>query len=936
MNTTALNSTAPNTTVGRSAELAVLGRFIDSLDSGPAVLVLEGEPGIGKTTLWHAGVELAHQRGFRVLSGHPSAAEATLSFASLADLVADVAPDVLASLPEPQRRAIDVVLLRATAGSSVIDHRVVGAALLSVLERLAEQAPVLLAIDDLQWLDQSSAAVIVFATRRLSSRVAVLATVRGEESGLATPMFRLPEPARHQRLLVGPLSLGALHELLRERLGRSFPRPAIARIQQVSGGNPFYALELARHADPAGNLPTALPGTLAQLVRARLDGCTTDARQALLAAAALADPTVELVQATLEVDARQIERLLTEAEAAELIRITGHRIAFSHPLLATGFYTDAAPADRRAMHRRLAAVLTEPEVRARHLALAAIRGDDETVAALDDAARRARARGGTASAAELLELAIGLGADTPERRNALAQQYFDVADPARARRILEENAARQVPGPVRAESHLLLATVRLHDDDYLQAADYLHNALAEAGDDLRLRVRILVTLGFVLVNLGRIADAVKLAERTIADSERLDDAELLALAQANVAIVRFLGGAGVERDTLDRILRLPDPAIPTPVMLRPSLIGAMLLAWTGRLDEALDRMLAIRRRCIEWGEESDLMFSAFQTVIFLCWRGNLADARLLAQDAAERADQLGTDIPRATALAAQAHVAAYTGQPDQAREASRAALEIFQRGSCLAVTVWPLITIGFLEISLADYPAAIAAIGPLADAASAMGYQEPMAAPFAADAAEALIGTGRLAEAAVLVDQLEDNGRRLDRAWALAVGARCRGLLLAAQGDLDGAARALERALEQHRRLSMPVELARTQLAFGRLQRRRRQKRASADTLAEAARIFADVGATQWAALATLELDRAIASPRERTALTPSEQRVAELAAAGRTNREVAAALFISPKTVEANLARIYHKLGVHSRAELGRRFVPITPAAVDRETPDS
>ena len=925
-----------NATVGRSSELAVLGRFLDSLDSGPAVLVLEGEPGIGKTTLWHAGVELARQRGFRVLTGHPSAAEATLSFASLADLVADVASDVLASLPEPQRQAIDVVLLRAAAGSTATDHRVVGAALLSVLERLAEQSPVLLAIDDLQWLDQSSAAVIEFATRRLSSRIAVLATVRAEETGLATPMFRLPEPSRHERLQVGPLSLSALHELLRERLGRSFPRPAIARIQQVSGGNPFYALELARHTDSTGNLPTALPDTLAQLVRARIKGCTAEVRRVLLTIAALADPTVELVQATLQVDAAQVERLLTEAEAAELIRITGHRIAFTHPLLATGVYTDAAPADRRAMHRRLATVLTEPELRARPLALAAIRGDDATVAALDDAARRARARGGTASAAELLELAIGLGADTPERRNALAQQYFDVGDPARARRILEDNVAGQAAGPVRAESQLLLATVRLHDDDYLQAADYLHNALAEAADDPHLQLRILVTLGFVLVNLGRIPDAVKLTELTVSTSERLDDLDLPAMAQANVAMVRFLGGAGVEQAALDRILRLPDPAIPTPVMLRPSLIGGMLLAWTGRLDDALDRMLAIRQRCIEWGEESDLMFSAFQTVIFQCWRGDLADARLLAEDTTERAGQLGTDIPRAIALAAQAHVAAYTGQPGPAREAAREALEIFQRGSCLAVTVWPLITIGFLELSLADHPAAVAAIGPLAQAVSAMGYQEPMAAPFAADAAEALIGIGRLAEAAVLVDRLEENGRRLDRAWALAVGARCRGLLLAAQGDLDGAAQALEQALEQHRRLSMPVELARTWLVFGRLQRRRRQKRASADALAEAARIFTEVGATQWAALAASELDRAMASPKERTALTASEERVAELAAAGRTNREVAAALFISPKTVEANLARIYHKLGVRSRAELGRRFVPTASSAAHRETPDS
>jgi hypothetical protein len=184
------------------------------------------------------------------------------------------------------------------------------------------------------------------------------------------------------------------------------------------------------------------------------------------------------------------------------------------------------------------------------------------------------------------------------------------------------------------------------------------------------------------------------------------------------------------------------------------------------------------------------------------------------------------------------------------------------------------VTLGFLEVSLADYPAAAATLGPLASAAAAMGYGEPTAAPFAPDAVEALIGVGRLDEAATLLDQLESNGRRLDRAWALALGARCRSLLLAAAGDLDAAAQMAEHALDEHRRLPMPFERARTQLVLGQIQRRRRQ-RAAAVALREAARVFGELGTPLWADRARAELEQVSGTSPAGSATTPSEQRVA-------------------------------------------------------------
>jgi ATP/maltotriose-dependent transcriptional regulator MalT len=727
-------------------------------------------------------------------------------------------------------------------------------------------------------------------------------------------------------LPVGPLSLGALHGVLRERTGKSFTRRVRVHIEEISAGNTFYALELAR-SDALGDLrtPTSrLPDTLTSLVAARIGAIPVDVRRLLLAVAALAAPTVELACLAVGADSMEGERLLGEAERAGLIRLDGQHVRFLHPLLAAGVQTAVPARDQRDMHRRLADIVADPEQRARHLALGATGDDPETVSALDQAATLARARGAPAAAAELLDMAIRLGADTPERRIASAQHHFAAGDPGRARELAEQVVAALDVGPRRAEALLLLATLRLHDDDYQEAASYLERALDEVGADLRLRVRVAIELLFVLVNLGRIPEAWARTHATLADAELLAEPDLLAKALATTTMIGFLNGHGLDDAALERALALEDTDAPTPVMLRPTLISALLLAWTGRLEEARDRLFVLRRHCLERGEESDLMFAAFHTVVVECWRGDLASARLLAEDTMERALQLGTDIPLAIALSTEANVAAYAGQPEQARQSALRALEIFHKGSCLAATVWPMVTLGFLEVSLGDHEAAIATLGPLAQATVAMGYGEPTAAPFAPDAIEAFIGVGRLDEARVLLDQLESNAHRLDRAWALALGARCRALLLAAQSDLDGALESAERALVEHDRLPMPFERARTLMVLGQIQRRRRQKRAAAAALKDAVGVFDELGTPLWAAHARAELDRVISTPGAGQELTASERRVADLAATGMTNREVATALFISPTTVEANLARIYQKLGIRSRAELGRRMAEL------------
>jgi len=264
-------------------------------------------------------------------------------------------------------------------------------------------------------------------------------------------------------------------------------------------------------------------------------------------------------------------------------------------------------------------------------------------------------------------------------------------------------------------------------------------------------------------------------------------------------------------------------------------------------------------------------------------------------------------------------VMAYAGRVQVSRDAARHALDIAKRGNTPRLAEWPVMTLGFLEVSLGHYAEALEVLEPMQRTFEAIAGTEIMTASFIPDAVEAMISLGRSGEAEPLIEALEANGRRLDRSWMLAVGARCRSMWLASRGDVEAAAAKAQEAMAEHDRLPMPFERARTQLLLGQLQRRQRQKERARATLREALQSFEAIGAPLWAGRVQAELARAEVVPTHDLSLTPSERRVAELAASGMTNRDVATALFISPKTVEANLVRIYRKLGIKTRAELGR-----------------
>ncbi len=341
-----------------------------------------------------------------------AAAERELSFAALGDLLAGT-QDEIGRLPAPQRRALRIALVLEEPQGEPPDERAIAVATLALLRRLAADAPLLVALDDLQWLDRASAGVLGFAFRRLDAEpVGVLATAR---TGSAEPLVDLET---EERLLVGPLSLQALDQLVRARLGARLLRPTLRQLEQASGGNPFYALELAASLLRSGHRlepgePLPIRGRLRELVGERLATLTPGGRRAALAAAALAQPTETALRRAARGDADAVD----DAVSASVLVRDGETVRFAHPLLASTLYDDASPAERRNLHLRLARLVRDPEERARHLAEAA-EGPDETVAeALEVAAANVAARGAPDTGAQLAKRAVEL---TPPERSAEA------------------------------------------------------------------------------------------------------------------------------------------------------------------------------------------------------------------------------------------------------------------------------------------------------------------------------------------------------------------------------------------------------------------------------------------------------------------------------------------------------------------------------------
>jgi DNA-binding NarL/FixJ family response regulator len=895
--------------VGRESEIAVVEAFLGDGDRGARMLAIVGEAGIGKTTVWAEVVRRARERGAVVLVARPAESEARLSFAGLSDLLSSVAPEVVATLPVPQRHALEVALLKAEADRPP-ERRLVGTALLSVLRELGKAAEVFVAIDDIHWLDPPSGGAIAFALRRLADEpVRAILSVRSEQVERSALADVVREDGL-ERLELGPLSVAALHRIVAEALGRTFPRPTLVRIAQASAGNPLYASEIARLIDREEGRPGAVglpvPEGLQALVAERVRALPARTRTALLRAASLARPELRLVDA----------RALAPAEEAGLVRIgVGERIEFVHPLFASAVYSSEPLSRRRETHLALAGAVGDPEERARHLALSSEGRDEEVARVVVDAAHRARSRGAPDTAAELMELALQLVPDgspnVDELRFELAQHLYHAGDFQRASEALEQLRRELESGNLLARALLTLAEIEYWQRGESVAMLLAEEALRAAHDPLiQARCRVSIAMDAGTVDLQKAAAVSRAALAQLATLPDADPGLVAAALGARIRADLFLG-EGFDAEAAARALALEAGSPPATVDTRVVFKLGQWLRYVDDLNGARRQLEQAEQAAREEGDESSLANILLNRVVVECWAGDWVEAAELAERMNETFQQQGVESTGVHPW--RAYVDAHVGRLDVVR----AAAERARPTEPIVQMIWNR-CLGLAELAVGEYADADRHLAEALAELDRVDFREPAIWRVDGDAIEAAVAVDDLGRAETILGRFEERAARSSIPWSLAVSARCRGVVLAARGELEAAAEALDRARTEHERCPVPFERARTLLVQGQIFRRLKQKRQARAAIEEALALFRRLGAEPWAARAEAELGR-VAVRRAPADLSATELRIATLAAGGLTNREIAAEVFVASKTVEANLRRTYRKLGIRSRAQLSR-----------------
>jgi DNA-binding NarL/FixJ family response regulator len=915
--------------IGRRKELLTLAAFLTDAPEGGQVLLLEGDAGIGKTALWQEGVRAARKRGIQVLQARPSGSEAQMSFAALGDLVGPVLEPGLSQLVPVQRGAFETALLLRESDGAPPDVRLLGLALLSIMRSLAREHPVLVAIDDAQWLDPSSADVLTFALRRLDTEpIAVLATVRGRP--VEAPLELDRSFSDFRRLSVEPLSVGAVHRLLWARLGLALPRPVLLRVHRATGGNAFYALELGRAIAEgtigAESVDEALPESLRAIVAQRLSALPDHVRETLVAVAALGAPSLSALKPLGGSVVEDIEH----AERRRVLELDGDRIRFAHPLLAPACYEALPLHRRRLVHERLAELDVNPEERARHLAIAAEGPNEDVAASLEAGAEHAAARGAAIVAAELAERAVALTppaevAALNRRRITAATRCVRAGDVKKAEILLQEAVDSTESGPLRAQALLQLAGVKGQEEGHRSSIDLLERALAEPGVEAPQRAAILGSLAWKASVSGDSRDserALGWAEAGLALAEDLGEPEALVNSLTTVADIEFWRTGHIRRDLLDRAVEIhrntgagEDPRVKLAHELgRADHFGEAREIWEALIAEARPRFSPSLPACLH--------FLARMEVGSGRWNA----AALLCDELTDVARQTGEETGESLALMILAEIDAYRGD-ENARstipELVEAAAALGYGGARHRLNR----ALASMELSAGDSGASWEHLEPLLAGVEQM--DEVVAQLAGSVGIESLVANGDLPAAERLQGLLEERAAGSDTALR-AFADRGRGLLLAAKDDQEGAIAALEAAAAEPSppQESNPFELARTLQLLGTAQRRAQHKRAARETLERSLSTFEDLGARLWAKRARSELrrigGRTVPTHGE---LSETERQIVELVVAGRKNSEVAEELSLSPNTIAWNLSKIYRKLGVRSRTELAAQVSATPPA---------
>ncbi|MBN6057691.1 AAA family ATPase [Nonomuraea sp. RK-328] len=893
---------------GRDREQARIDALIAQAGDGRSgSLILRGEPGIGKSALLEHAARSAP--GLRPLRGTGIETEAELPFAAL-HLLLRPALDRIGRLPGPQAKALEGAFGLASAPE---DRFLIGLAALSLLTELAEDGPLLCLVDDAQWMDRPSAEALLFAARRLHSEgIALLFAARDAFPAPGVPELRLEGLDRQ-----------AASDLLREHAPGLGPA-ARERILAAGGGNPLALIELPR--TPASlrheQEPLPLPRRIQEAYEARI-AVLPPHTQTMLLIAALDDA------GDLDVVLRAAAKLAVEtaalgpAERAGFVSADGGRLTFGHPLMRTAAARRAAYDERLAVHRALAEVLDDEQDadrRAWHLAAAATGRDEPIAAALEQAAGRARERAGHAAAAAALERAARLTPGLAERARRLAlaaEAAADAGAPQHAQ-VLADQARRLGDDPLTLarlaglRGRIAFDRGAVHDAHRI----LLDGAASIAEPDRRGAALLLldaVRNAWYLSDPAAVADsAARLAALPLAPEDGLDGFVGAARAMADFLAGDLDCALPPFRDLIALAAAIPSGG----AALRISVCS--LAGISGDFDNGLAIAQSVIEECRADGMIGLLPLGQAVLAIHQMYLGRFRDAVTTATEGRRLAADIGQTHRIAHFESVMAMVAAVEGREQDCRELAERTIAHVAAHPVATIAGWAEWALGLLDLGQGRFEVALerfeaGARGPL--------RHQVMPYYFAPDQIEAAIRLGAPARAAQPLARFESWAAAARHPWADAVLHRCRALLAHDDGEAE---RHWERAARSHAEANRPFERARTDLLHGEWLRRARRKNEARARLRSALETFERAGAAPWAERARAELRAAgetvtRGAPDLVASLSPQELQVVRLAATGVTNREIAAQLFISPKTVSHHLYRAFPKLGVTTRTELAR-----------------
>jgi DNA-binding CsgD family transcriptional regulator len=911
----------------RSAEWRRVREFAEGVWASPAALAVQGEAGAGKSTLWRAGVGVAAEAGHRLLRSEPSAGEADLSFAGLSDLLAGVLPVVAAGIPGPPREALEIALLLRPAGEEPPTARAVGLAVLAALRACVAEGPVLVAVDDVQWLDEASLDALAFALRRVTAGpLSVLVAARGEAP--ADPLTAGgPAPSRRWRELLAalpsaevidlaPLDLWQIHKLLPAAVTAAQAR-VVAR---QSRGNPFWAMEIAACLGSAGAGVPPLARALAERLSRSLSAAAAEALAVVAAAGRIGVGEALAVLGHLDDPAAALDAAILAGVVAE----AGDRITAAHPLIGAAAVESLPPGRRAWLYQRLAATSSNPERHAHFAALAAGPGPDPAVAdALDAAAAAAHARAANAAAAQFAAQAVLF---TPVsdggalvRRRIRAGELLSLArDIERTLEHLEVLDTSQLATADLERALPLLADTTEIVRGAAAATAIVTHAVDAAGEDPRRRALVLALASDVVYGIPGDKRAAAIEAIGCAEAAGEVAAPSLHRALLNLVVAKAAAAEGLDTGLLDRAAAL-EAGLPA---LRVHTADLYRGLWS-RYVEDLDTARAALQRCVARAKDADDDYALWITLSHLATAEELAGDYTAAAATLQAADAPASWHnwpPNPWQLQPRCELLIASGDLDGALRIADERLPDNQ-DTTMAARYMGAYVRGKVSVWRSDPAAAVQHFELAARYADASDWADPgLRDRLDAALAEAYVAVERPEDARRISARLREIGARLGRPALTGNADRIDALAAAWAGDLDGAAESARAAVAAHLSSPLRVELARSLLALGRIERRRKARKHSRGALARARDLAAGIGHQPLLAEIERELPR-VAAAWSGTGLTATEQRVADLIATGATNRDAAAALFVSVRTVETHVASIYRKLGVRTRAELARKL---------------